>query len=78
MNPDRATIGPSPLAYLNVIQRGSEHQWAELFARCQQDALVRAQVIEMLRFGDPYQRPTLQLWADMLGAELQLNSNGGI
>jgi len=32
----------------------------------------------MLRFGDPYQRPTLQLWADLPGVELRLNSTGGI
>ena len=78
MNPDRATTAPSPLAYLNLIQRGSELQWAKLYALCQRDAQVRAQVVDMLRYGDPYQRPTLQLWADMLDVELHLNANGGI
>ena len=78
MNPNRATHEPSPLAYLNLIQRGTEQQWAELFALCQRDAQVRSQVIDMLAYGDPYQRPTLELWADMLGVNLKLNANGGI
>lgn len=65
MNPHRSTDGPSPLGWLNIIQRGGTADWQELYARCA-DREFAAQVASMLRFRDPDLMASARLWKFLL------------
>jgi hypothetical protein len=54
------------LAYLNIIERGSENEWALLYEACNKDPETRKAVIELLETGDPLQTGVIRLWADLL------------
>ncbi|MDD2765605.1 MAG: hypothetical protein PHE83_16710 [Opitutaceae bacterium] len=79
MNPNRSTGGEfSPLAYLNVIERGTDTDWAQLLQLCRIDPKVRKEVIDLLPMGDPLQRGVLLLWADLLGVRIDIADHPGL
>ena len=63
---NRSTDGFSPLAYLNIIERGSTEEWALLYNACRDDQETRLTVIELLPMADPIQAGIIQLWSDLL------------
>jgi hypothetical protein len=65
MNPSRSTHGPTPLDWLNLIQRGGTEDWRRLYELCQ-DAAVARQVAAMLRFRDPDLIGSARLWKFLL------------
>ncbi len=66
---NRSTGGEfTPLAYLNIIERGSEGEWALLYNECMRNPETRTTVIALLEMGDPLQAGIIRLWADLLGA----------
>lgn len=77
MNPTRSTRVPTPLDWLNIIQRGGTADWRELYRLCQ-DAAVARQVAAVLRFRDPDLLGSARLWKFLLedlhpGLEVELN-----
>ena len=65
MNFDRSTEGPSPLRWLNVIQRGGTSDWQELYARCR-DRAFASELAALLPMGDPDGLPSVRLWQFLL------------
>lgn len=65
MSPSRSTQGPTPLDWLNIIQRGSTEDWRQLYALCQ-DATVARQVAAVLRWRDPDLIASARLWKFLL------------
>jgi hypothetical protein len=65
MDPSRSTQVPTPLDWLNIIQRGGTEDWRRLYQLCQ-DAAVARQVAAMLRFRDPDLLASARLWKFLL------------
>jgi hypothetical protein len=65
VNPNRSTHGDTPLAWLNIIQRGGTQDWRALYALCQ-DRSVAEEVARMLRFRDPDLMASARLWKFLL------------
>lgn len=63
---NRATDGFSPLAYLNIIERGTIDEWAILYDACKNDAETRRVVLKLLPMADPIQSGVIELWKDLL------------
>jgi hypothetical protein len=61
MNPSRSTNNPTPLDWLNIIQRGSTEDWKRLYALCRDPAVARP-VAGVLRWRDPDLLPSARLW----------------
>ena len=52
---NRSTGGEfTPLAYLNIIQRGTLDEWVYLWQACNEDPETRQAVIDLLEAGDPH------------------------
>ena len=64
---NRSTDGFSPLAYANIIDRGSVDEWVLLWRACQTDPETREATILLLPTIDPLQADVIRMWADMLG-----------
>lgn len=64
---NRSTDGFTSLAYLNVILRGSQFEWALLYKECRDEPDIWRATAELLEAGDPLQTGILWLWADLLG-----------
>ncbi len=65
---NRSTGGEfTPLAYLNIIQRGTLDEWVYLWKACNEDPETRQAVVELLDMGDPLLKDFVHMWADMLG-----------
>ena len=65
---NRSTGGEfTPLAYLNIIQRGTLDEWVYLWKACNEDPETRQAVIDLLEAGDPHLKDFVHMWADMLG-----------
>lgn len=65
---NRSTGGDfTPLAFLNIIERGSEEEWALLYQACLKDPDTRSTVAGLLEMGDPLQAGIIRLWADLIG-----------
>lgn len=65
MNPSRATGTPTPLDWLNVVQRGSTEDWKRLYALCR-DLRVATQLAQLLRLRDPDLMAPARLWKFLL------------
>ncbi len=65
MNPQRATIGPTALSLLNIVQRGSTEQWQDLYEKCR-DLGVARQLAGILPLRDPDLMPSARLWQFLL------------
>jgi hypothetical protein len=63
---NRSTNGFTPLAYLNIIQRGNVDEWVYLWKACNDDPETRQAVIDLLPTGDPYLKECIHMWADLL------------
>ena len=65
MNPSRSTTTPTPLDWLNIIQRGGTEDWKHLYQLCR-DVVVARQVADILRLRDPDLLPSARLWKFLL------------
>jgi hypothetical protein len=79
MNPSRSTSVPTPLDWLNIIQRGGTEDWKRLYQLCR-DAAVARQVADVLRLRDPDLLPSARLWKFLLedlhpGLRVELDEN---
>ncbi len=77
MNPTRSTDTPTPLDWLNIIQRGGTQDWARLYERCR-DATFARRVAEVLPLRDPDLLASARLWKFLLedlhpGLNVELN-----
>lgn len=67
---NRSTVGFSPLAYINIIERGNVQEWSELYRNCRVDAETRETVRQLLRMVDPIHGDAKRLWADLLSVPI--------
>ncbi len=65
MNFDRSTQVPSPLRWLNVVERGGTEDWRDLYRRCR-DRQFAEQLAALLSRSDPAIRPAARLWQFLL------------
>lgn len=65
MNFDRSTSSPTPLRWLNVIERGGTDDWRDLYRRCR-DRKFAGQVAALLALSDPDMLPSARLWRFLL------------
>jgi hypothetical protein len=65
MDPNRSTVTPSALGWLNVIQRGGTADWKRLYEQCRDPAQARA-VAQTLAWRDPDLMPSARLWKFLL------------
>jgi hypothetical protein len=65
MNPNRSTMGFTPLAYLNWIQRGSTADWQRLYQLCRDPSVAKA-VAAVLPQRDPDLMASAQVWKFLL------------
>jgi hypothetical protein len=65
MNPSRSTNGPTPLDWLNIIQRGGTEDWRQLYQLCR-DATVAKQVAAVIPLRDPDLLASARLWKFLL------------
>ncbi len=65
MNPSRSTNAPTPLDWLNIVQRGGTEDWKRLYQLCR-DVAVARQVAEILRLRDPDLMASARLWKFLL------------
>lgn len=65
MNPSRSTNTPTPLDWLNIIQRGGTEDWKRLYQLCR-DKGVAGQVAGILRLRDPDLLASARLWKFLL------------
>jgi hypothetical protein len=65
VNPSRSTNVPTPLDWLNIIQRGGTEDWRRLYQLCR-DASTARQVADILRLRDPDLLPSARLWKFLL------------
>ena len=61
MNPARSTNSPTPLNWLNIIQRGGTDDWKDLYQLCREAGIAR-QVAAVLRQRDPDLLASARLW----------------
>jgi hypothetical protein len=79
MNPSRSTNIPTPLDWLNIIQRGGTEDWKRLYQLCHDENVAR-QVADILRLRDPDLMASARLWKFLLedlhpGLRVELDEN---
>ena len=77
MNVSRCTDTPTPLDWLNIIQRGGTEDWKQLYQLCR-DAATARHVANVLRLRDPDLIGSARLWKFLLedlhpGLKVELN-----
>jgi hypothetical protein len=65
MNPSRSTTQPTPLDWLNIVQRGSTADWKQLYALCR-DIEIAREVASVLPLRDPDLLAPARLWKFLL------------
>lgn len=63
---DRWSEGLTPAGVLDMALRGTEEQWWELYHAARRDAVLRAQLTEMLKRADPDLNGGRRLWIALL------------
>ena len=77
MTPSRSTNTPTPLDWLNIVQRGGTEDWKQLY-QLSRNATVAREIATILRQRDPDLLASARLWKFLLedlhpGLAIELN-----